>query len=260
MPGGGGALAEIPVEGGGDRRGLADADGLAGVGVPGVGRVGAADEAVVDLADDLDGVGRGALLGAHLDELAGLVAGGDDHGAFGGVVAAGLLDVDVLAGLYAGDGHGGVPVVGRGDGDGVDIVGGEDLAEVLLGLWSVAQVFLGAVGVLLEDVALDITDVGDLCVFSVGLEGGEMGVGAAVEADDGEVDAVVGAEDAGVAAGGGGEGGGGGGGCGGGDELAARDHGAPGGCALGERLSRAFRCEIILCEGWILWGERCRKD
>ena len=55
--------------------------------------------------------------------------------AFLGVVGAGLLDVDVLAGLEAEDGHGGVPVVGRGDGDDVDVFGGEDLAEVLLRTW-----------------------------------------------------------------------------------------------------------------------------
>ena len=37
------------------------------------------------------------------------------------VMAARLLDVDVLAGLGAPDGHQGVPVVGSGDGDDVDL-------------------------------------------------------------------------------------------------------------------------------------------
>ena len=90
--------------------------------------------AIVNLLDDLDGVRRGALLGAHLHELAVFLLRGDEERAFGGIVAAGLFDVDVLAGFDAGDGHGRVPVVGRGDGDGVDVFALEELAEVAFGL------------------------------------------------------------------------------------------------------------------------------
>ena len=76
---------------------------------------------------------RGAALGSHLDVLAVLALRLDQQRAFGGVVAARLLDVDMLAGLKSGDGHGRVPVVGRGDGDRIDVLGGEELAEVLIG-------------------------------------------------------------------------------------------------------------------------------
>ena len=58
---------------------------------------------------------------------------GLDHGpAFGDGPAERLLTIDVLAGLGGGDGDQGVPVVGRGDVDGVHVVAGKDLAEVVV--------------------------------------------------------------------------------------------------------------------------------
>jgi hypothetical protein len=46
-------------------------------------------------------------------------------------VAAGLLDIDILAGLHRPDAHQGVPVVRRGDRDDIDVLAVEDTAEVL---------------------------------------------------------------------------------------------------------------------------------
>ena len=112
--------------------------------------IGAADESVLNLLRDVDVDGRGAALGAHLHLLAIFLLGCDEDRAFGRIVAAGLFDIDVLAGLQAGDGHGCVPVVGRGDGDGVDILGGEKCAEVLIGCGSVAKVDFVPVGELLR--------------------------------------------------------------------------------------------------------------
>ena len=66
-------------------------------------------------------------------------------------------------------------------------------------LGGVAEVFLDVVGEAFEDVALHVADMGDVCVLAVGLERGEMGVGAAVEADDGEVEPVVCTDDLGIA-------------------------------------------------------------
>ena len=61
-----------------------------------------------------------------------VLAGGLDHPpAFADVVADRLLDVDVLARLAGPDRGQGVPVVRRGDRDGVDVLVVEDLAEVL---------------------------------------------------------------------------------------------------------------------------------
>src|SRR6202034_1733384 len=126
-----GTLPEIPVESGWDRCIFAVADGFAGVVVPGFRKIGPTDQSVMDLLDNFDGVGRGSLLRAHLDELAVFLLRTDEKRAFGGIVAAGFFDVDMLARLQSEDGQGCMPVIGRGDGDGVNIFEGENLAEVL---------------------------------------------------------------------------------------------------------------------------------
>ena len=130
----------------------------------------------------------------------------NEQRAFAGVVAEGLFHVDVLACGQGEDGHGSVPVVGGGDGDGVDLFEREDLAEVADLDGGVAELLFGVGCEALEDGGFDIADVADAGVVLVGFEGGEMRAGAAVEADDGEVEAVVGTHDLGVALGGGGYG------------------------------------------------------
>ena len=136
---------------------------------------------------------------AHLDALVVFFLGFDEQSAFGGIVAAGLFYVDMLAGAEAIDGERSVPMVGRRDGDGVDVLGGEHLAEVFVGFSGVAEVILQMACEALEDDAIDIADVRDTHVFLVGFEAGEVGVGTAIEADDCEVDAVIGAEYLGIA-------------------------------------------------------------
>ena len=164
-----GALPEIPVECGRDGSIFADADRLARVVVPGFGIVGAADGALMDIADDFDGVRRGTLLCAHLHELAVLLLSADKQCALGGIVAAGLLDIDVFAGLESEDGHGRVPVVRRGDGDRVDVFKLENFAEVLFCLRGFAHLPGGGVGELGHDIRLDVADVGDAGGRMVGL-------------------------------------------------------------------------------------------
>src|SRR5580698_1573299 len=63
-------LPKIPIERCRDRRFLAHPDGLADVAVPGLCVIGAADEAIADFVDDLDGMRRRALLRPHLHMLA----------------------------------------------------------------------------------------------------------------------------------------------------------------------------------------------
>ena len=75
-----------------------------------------------------------AALRAVLDDAVVLAGGLDGDAALVDVVAARLLDVDVLAGLAGPDGHQRVPVVRRGDRDGVDVLVVERLADVLHGL------------------------------------------------------------------------------------------------------------------------------
>ena len=133
-----------------------------------------------------------------------------------------LLALDVLAGADRHDAHQRVPVVGGGDHHRVDVVAGEDLAEVVGGgAVLVAVVFvdhaLGPAQVAAVDVA-DGEDPGVLLLQVVA----EVAAGAvAADADEADGDLVargVGAEDAGGDDRGGGEGGGGGA-----DEVAAGD-------------------------------------
>ncbi len=149
----------------------------------------------MNFADDLDGVRRGALLGSHLHLLAVLAHGLEEQRTFSRVVATGLFYIDVLASLQSVDGHWGVPVIGRGDGDGVDVFLFENLAEVFAGCGRVAHRLLHGGGEFCEGVAVDVADVRDAGGVLICLERGEMRVGAAVKADDGEVEAVIGAED-----------------------------------------------------------------
>ena len=95
------------------------------------------DLAELPLADDpvagLDQVRRAAALGADLHDPL-VLAGGGEHGlALDHVDADRLLDVDVGPGLDGGDHRQGVPVVGRGDQDDVEVLLLEHLAVVGVG-------------------------------------------------------------------------------------------------------------------------------
>jgi hypothetical protein len=92
-----------------------------------------ADRAVANQPHGLDVVGAGALLAAdRADALRspGLV---DHDAALAQHQRQRLLDVDVLAGPQRRHRHQGVPVVGRGDDDGVDVLVVEHLSEVVQG-------------------------------------------------------------------------------------------------------------------------------
>jgi hypothetical protein len=75
----------------------------------------------VDLANDIYVEWGGTSLGSHLNVLAVLSLSFDKERALSRIVAARLFNIDVLAGLEAGDCHRSMPVVGCGDGYGVDV-------------------------------------------------------------------------------------------------------------------------------------------
>jgi hypothetical protein len=79
----------------------------------------------------------------------------------GGIVAAGFLDINVLAGLQSGKRHRGMPMVGRGNGDGVDLFQFENLAKVFFRHGRFAHFPLHALGKLLENPAVHIADMGN---------------------------------------------------------------------------------------------------
>src|SRR5580698_7869054 len=92
------SLPEVPIERCGDGSGFADADRLSRIHIPGLRVIGLTDAALVNSLDDLNGVRRGSLLIAHLNELLILLLRLYQKLAFSWIVAGWFLDVDVLAG------------------------------------------------------------------------------------------------------------------------------------------------------------------
>ena len=163
-----GADGGVAVPAGGDHVELAD--GAGGEELLGLGVDDGADALAADLKDAVGGAG-----------------GVDDLGAVGVDVDHGLFEVDVLAGVHGVDGGLLVPVVGRGDDDGVDVFAGEDLVVVAGGEDVVAPELFGA-----GEAA--VVAVGDGDELDAGNAEGGGGVALALDAgaDERELDVVVG--------------------------------------------------------------------
>ena len=120
---------QIVVHAGGHRLHRLAADGVAPFVAQAAGHVDIADQAFAQLLDYL-APDAGALLGAVLHDAVVLLRGGYDLPGLEHIVRARLLDVDILAGLAGPDRLQGVMVVGRGDGDGIDGLVFEQLAQI----------------------------------------------------------------------------------------------------------------------------------
>src|SRR5262249_21194375 len=130
---------------------------------------------------------------AHL-HAAVVLAGGLDHQlALARVVAARLLDVDVLAGGAGQDRGRGVPVVAGRNDQRLDPPGVEDAAEVGDGLRRLALDLTGLLGGLGGAVLVGVADVGDL---DAGLAAEVLDVvePAAAHAHDADAQLVVGGD------------------------------------------------------------------
>ena len=142
---------------------LAATDGAAGVVIPAASETNLADRAAFDFFDSFDDAGPASTLISHLDESFIFTRGFDHHFAFPGIMAAGLLDVDVLAGVASHDGGGCVPMVGSGDEKGVEIGIFQDAADIDLQFGGSFLFFgndlLGAREAFLIDVA-EVNDLG----------------------------------------------------------------------------------------------------
>ena len=99
------------------------------------GHVDIADGAVAQMMNGFEHAGVRARLAAVLANAVVLFYGSDELAAFKGVMRAGLFDVDVFAGLAGPDAHERVPMIGSGDGDGIDVFVFEQLANVDVGFW-----------------------------------------------------------------------------------------------------------------------------
>ena len=75
-------------------------------------------------------VGQAAALRAGLEDAAGAAERLGQLEALGDVLGAGLLAIDVLAGIGGEAGGGGVPVGAGGDEDGVNVAAGQQLAQI----------------------------------------------------------------------------------------------------------------------------------
>ena len=86
---------------------------------------------------------RTHALATYLENAAGLLLRFDNHVAIGYFADHGLLAVDIFARVESVSSNAGVPVIGGGDDDGIDIAAGEQFAIIASGENVLAVAFLG---------------------------------------------------------------------------------------------------------------------
>ena len=153
--------------------------------------------AAVDGGDLLGPAAAGAALGAVLDDAVVFAGGFNALASFKDVVAAGFLNINVFAGLASPDGDEGMPVVGRGDGDGVDAFVFQKFANVGVGGDLGGLVFFQLVHSAADDVVVNVAESGDADAGNAA-EAADMRASASVDANHGDSNVLVGAEDFGV--------------------------------------------------------------
>ena len=127
---------------------------------------------------------------AHLNDAAVRVHPLRQQLSLAGVVAARLLDIDVLAGLQRQQRCRRVPVIRRRDHQGVDVVVIEGTTEVTDSLGRTCLMVRYRGHGLLDRPRVDVADVGDLGPGGL-REGLRQHVAAAVDAHDGDVDSLA---------------------------------------------------------------------
>ena len=186
------AQVEVEVQLGRRRFGLLDAVARPGAAIIGIGGLQFAVLAVADIVGQLDPLRVGAPLRAVLHEAVVLPGGGDDLAAFEEVVAAWFFDVDIFTGLAAPDSHEGVPVVGRHDGDGVEILVLQRPAHILDAGRRVIRLAGDIFTARGKQAAIGIDEVGDLHILHAA-ESRQKAAAPAMDARHGNAHAVIGA-------------------------------------------------------------------
>ena len=188
---GGGPSPEIEVEPGGHRcRRVDQPDARPPLVAQRVGHLHCSDLPALHEVDRVAHPGHATALCTHLahpPELAGPLR---HHAPFLDGVTARLLDVDVLAGLHRPDAHEGVPVVGRGDRDDVDVLAVEDAADVLDVLRLVGRV-LELLLVAAGDAWIAIADHRELRIRHAGPLA-DVFATPAIGPDDGDAEPIIG--------------------------------------------------------------------
>ena len=105
-----------------------------------------------------------------------------------------FLDIDVLARLAGPDRRQRMPVIGRGDGDGIDLLVLQRLADVSVFLWCLALGSLDGFGAPLEHVGIDVAQGDIFRLIFHAQDVPDMGAALAIESDGTHPDAAVGAE------------------------------------------------------------------
>ena len=152
-----------------------------------------ADHAVVEQLNCLDLVRHAAALRPDLHHAARFARHFDHALALVDVVAGGLFAVDVLARLAGPDGGKRVPVVGGGDGDRVHILVREKLAHVVVTLGLFPGQLLGGGLSGFERGLVDVAQRHDTRIRQRGVAL-DVIVAASADADDADVEFVIGAE------------------------------------------------------------------
>ena len=127
---------------------------------------------------------------AHLDHASRLARSLDHPLAFVDVVAGGLLHVNVFACLARPDGGQRVPVIRRGDRDGVDVLIGEYGAHIGIALGLLAGLFFDVRGGSLERRLVDVAQRSDAALRQLDVFV-HVGCAAASQPDYRHVDLVV---------------------------------------------------------------------
>ncbi len=151
-----------------------------------------ADGAVADVTDGFEHAGIGARLAAMLANAVVLFYGADELAAFEPVVRARLFDVDVFRGLAAPDGDERMPMIWRGNGDGIDILVFEELANVDIRFGPGQAHFFDAAEALVQNVFIDVAKSGELDSRDV-RKAADVILAAAADSANGDADTIVGA-------------------------------------------------------------------
>ena len=114
--------AGVVVDSRGQRAGVAEVEWAAGLEVVDLDESDVSELAAADVVEGGEVVGGAAVLGADLQDASGLPRHVEHDPTLVDVIAVGLFDVDVLPGPASGEGGRCVPVIGRGDDDGIDVV------------------------------------------------------------------------------------------------------------------------------------------
>jgi hypothetical protein len=117
----------------------------------------------------------------------------DGHSAFVNVVAARLFNIDILSRLAGPDGHQRMPVIGRGDRDGIEVLVIERLANVGDHRWLISAVFDFGLGPHFEQARVGIDQVGDFYILHL-RPLADVRSAAAVDAGHADTDGLIGAK------------------------------------------------------------------